>query len=245
MKTLIVIFSLFISNLIFACSCSPLNLNERISTSDFIAKAKIKKIWIDNKDKNSHNIEIEILDLYKGISIKKLKIYSSQMTSCSFFTPQNTTWLIFANKDKDGILKFGYCSGSLNIEKNLNSVQRKINVLKYLKAEKINLNSRNDIAFVINSDFLKKFNGLTEPKNNFALYEVHINKDLSIKSVNPIKEFQSSQINSEIIDILKSKSKVYAKNRELTILEEEKIIIPLFYYPKENNEKSFISPYDL
>ena len=54
------------------------------------------------------------------------------MTSCSFFTALNTTWLIFASKDKDGILKFGYCSGFLNIEKNLNSVQRKINVLKYI-----------------------------------------------------------------------------------------------------------------
>ncbi len=245
MKTLIVIFSLFISNLVFACSCIPMNLNERISSSDFIVKAKIKKIWIDNRDKYLHNIEIEILDLYKGVATKKLKIYSAQMTSCSFFTPQNTTWLIFASKDKDGILKFGYCSGSQNIEKNPNSIERKIKVLKYLKTEKINLNSKNDIAFVINSDSLKKFNGLTESKNNFALYEIVLNKDLSIKSVKPIKEFQTNEINNEILDILKTKSKVYARNRESAISEEEKIIIPLFYYPKEKNNKSFISPYDL
>ena len=245
MKTLIVIFSLFISNSVFACSCASMNLNERISSSDFIAKAKIKKIWIDNKDKYLHNIEIEILDLYKGIATRKLKIYSAQMTSCSFFTPQNTTWLIFASKDKDGILKFGYCSGYQNIEKNPNSIERKIKVLKYLKAEKINLNSKNDIAFVINSEFLKKFNGLTESKNNFALYEIVINKDLTIKSVKPIKEFQSNEMNTEIISILKNQSKVYAKNRESTISEEQKIIVPLFYYAKEKNDKSFISPYDL
>ncbi len=53
-----------------------MNLNERISSSDFIVKAKIKKIWIDNRDKYLHNIEIEILDLYKGVATKKLKIYT-------------------------------------------------------------------------------------------------------------------------------------------------------------------------
>src|SRR5699024_9081165 len=123
--------------------------------------------------------------------------------------------------------------------------QRKMQMLKYLKSQKISMTSKNNVAFVINSDSLKKFNGLTESKNNFALYEIVINKDLSIKSVKPIKEFQTNGINNEILEILKTKSKVYARNRESAISEEEKIIIPLFYYPKEKNDKSFISPYDL
>lgn len=245
MKTLLVILLLFFSNLHFACSCLPMNINERISTSDFIAKVKIKKIWPDSENKNLSNIEIEILELYKGVSIKRMKIYSAQMTSCSFFTPENTTWLVFASKDKDGILKFGFCSGSQNIDKNFNSSQRKIQLLKYLKSEKINMKSKTDVAYIINSDFLKKFNGVTEPKNNFALYEIAINKDLTIKSVKAIKEFQSQEINNEIVEILKTKSKVFAKNRESKITQEEKIIIPLFYYPKEKNNKSFISPYHL
>ena len=223
----------------------PMNITERISTSDFIAKVKIKKIWLNSKNKKFHNIEIEVLDLYKGISTKKMKIYSAQMTSCAFFTPENTTWLVFASKDKDGILSFGFCSGSQNLDKNLSSVQRKMQMLKYLKSQKISMTSKNNVAFVINSDSLKKFNGLTESKNNFALYEIVINKDLSIKSVKPIKEFQTNGINNEILEILKTKSKVYARNRESAISEEEKIIIPLFYYPKEKNDKSFISPYDL
>ena len=223
----------------------PMNITERISTSDFIAKVKIKKIWLDSKNKKFHNIEIEVLDLYKGISTKKMKIYSAQMTSCAFLTPENTTWLVFASKDKDGILSFGFCSGSQNLDKNLSSVQRKMQMLKYLKSQKISMTSKNNVAFVINSDSLKKFNGLTESKNNFALYEIVINKDLSIKSVKPIKEFQTNGINNEILEILKTKSKVYPRNRESAISEEEKIIIPLFYYPKEKNDKSFISPYDL
>ncbi|SFN63234.1 hypothetical protein SAMN05421738_11745 [Algoriella xinjiangensis] len=223
----------------------PMNINERISTSDFIAKAKIKKIWLDDKNKSLHNIEIEIIDLYKGVSTKRMKIYSEQMTSCAFFTPQNTTWLIFASKDKDGILKFGFCSGSIKIENNIASIQRKIELLKYMKTEKIDMNTKNNVSYVINSEFLKKFNGLKELQNNFALYEVTINKDLSVNFVRAIKEFSSESINIELLEILKLKSKVYAKNREMTILQQEKIIIPIFYYPKEKNESSFISPYDL
>ena len=245
MKSIILIFSILITNLYLACSCLPMNITERISTSDFIAKVKIKKIWIDSENKNLHNIEIEILELYKGVSTKRMKIYSSQMSSCAFFTPQNTTWLVFASKDKDNILKFGFCSGSQDVDKNSYSSQRKMQLLRYLKSEKINTNFKNDVAYVVNSDFLKKFNGLTESKNNFALYEIVINPDLSVKSVKPLKEFQSQEINNEIVEILKTKSKVYAKNRQLTIAQEEKIIFPLFYYSKEKNDKSFISPYDL
>lgn len=77
---------------------------DRVANAEFIATAKILRITPDEENPNLHNIEIEIVDLFKGKNTPNLKIYSALNSSCAFYTPENTSWLIFAIENQTKIL---------------------------------------------------------------------------------------------------------------------------------------------
>tara|TARA_R110002124_G_scaffold2112_2_gene13977 strand:- start:10637 stop:10837 length:201 start_codon:yes stop_codon:yes gene_type:complete len=54
----------------------------------FIAKDKILKVTVNKENEGLHDIEIEIIHLFKGENISKLKIYSALNSSYQFFTPE-------------------------------------------------------------------------------------------------------------------------------------------------------------
>ena len=64
--------------------------------------------------------------------------------------PENSVWLIFAQIDNKGNLSFGYCSGSIQIDKNMiskeypnaeinrkKSIELKLSVLKFLSSQNL------------------------------------------------------------------------------------------------------------
>jgi hypothetical protein len=150
MKVFLLVISFFINSSVFACSCFVNVLLDKIQNSEFIAKIKVLKVSEPMSDGQYQNAEIEVLELFKGNNIKSIKIYSNLNTSCNLIVSENTTWLVFANNDKSGLMQFGYCSGSIqldrkfdlekypNVESNWkNSIDRKIALLRYFKSKNI------------------------------------------------------------------------------------------------------------
>ncbi len=258
MKETLVILFLFSINKIFACSCAIVPLMDRISMSNFIATAKILKISPDKENSSLHDIEIEIIDLYKGQATSHLKIYSALNSSCAFYTPENSEWLIFASKNKNGNLSFGYCSGAKRLdgkidskkyphaEKNYKkSIELKLQVLEYLKNSEIQTLNKFGLRTSFFNDCLKSFKGNEVKTDRFALYELTVENDLSISEVKALKEFDNDNLKTDLLNCVRESVKIYTRKKETEISNRTKIIIALYYYASERGNESFIGRFNL
>ncbi len=258
MKNVIIFLLILFFQQTVACDCAVVPLMERIANADFIATAKILEIKSDKVNPNFHNIEIEIIDLFKGNYESHLKINSVLNSSCAFFTPENTTWLIFAKQNINGDLSFGYCSGALQLDREFkserypnadrnykNSIELKLQILQYLK--NANIKPRNEFRLKTNisSQFLADFKGFEVQKEHFAFYELTVDKDLSIKKVNVLKEFDNDNLKHDLLKSVRENIEVYTPQRENVIDNKTQIIIALYYYPAEQGNECFISQFDL
>lgn len=245
------------SGKLLACTCDMVQLMDRIPVSDFIATAKILNISPDKEDSNVHDIQIEIMNLYKGQPTSQLKLNSSLKTSCAFYTPVNSEWLIFASKNKNGELSFGYCSGAIQLdvqfdsekypyaEKNhKNSTGLKLQVLEYVKNAEIQVSNEFGLRTSFASECLEDFKGYEVKMERFALYELTVEKDLSISEVKPLKEFDNENLKADLLNCVKS-IKVFTRKKEPEIPNKTKMIVPLYYYAAERGHESFIGRYDL
>lgn len=68
---------------LFACSCASELVVNNFQKSQFVAKAKLIKITPDPANEDYHDAEIQIIELYKGEHLAKIKIASLRNTSCS------------------------------------------------------------------------------------------------------------------------------------------------------------------
>lgn len=231
---------------------------DRIPMSDFIATAKILKISPDKENSNLHDIQIEIIDLYKGQHTSNLKIYSALNSSCAFYTPENSEWLIFASKNKNGDLSFGYCSGTKQIDRKFNSerypyaeknykksIELKLQVLEYLKKSELQTSNEFGLRTSFSNGCLKEFKGYEVKTDRFALYELTVESDLSISEVKALKEFDNENLKNDLLNCVKESVKVYTRNKETDISNKTKIIIGLYYYASEKGNESFIGQFDL
>ncbi|PNQ75166.1 hypothetical protein C1T31_03250 [Hanstruepera neustonica] len=258
MKNILTILFIICIQQVYACVCRTVPLIDRIESSDFIAKAKILKVTADDENNSFHNIEIEIIDIFKGENLSKLKIYSALNSSCGFFTPENTTWLIFAKKDENGILSFGYCSGAKQIDRKFNSdrypnaqkgysrsIEQKIELLEFIKQKNIDPKNEFKLQITATNGCLKEFRGIEVKNEPFALYELTINNDLSIKNIKPLKEFDNSKLKSDLLKCISKSIKVHRKNKQIEIERQTKIIFALYYYPSGEDYESFIGKFNL
>lgn len=199
-----------------ACSCSPRSRIDKFHESQFVAKAKILNVQPDQNNKDYHDADIQIITLYKGELIKKVKIYSALNSSCSFLPAVNSTWIIYASKWQ-GMLSFNYCSGSLNLDRafdpveypNANwnykqEIELEQEVLAYLGAKKIT--SLNPSGLSMHMDDLNILRGYKN-KNRLAVFQVDVASDLSISRIKPLRKFQNGVLNKVVVDRLKSKLK--------------------------------------
>ena len=255
-KSLLLCFLILISKETFSCSCINTPLLEKYQRSDFVAKIKITKVIQDEYNKDYHNIDFELINIYKGESLNKIKIASVINTSCSFLPSENTTWLIFASKDHNGVLSSGACSGNEQIDRafdlvmypNLDvkyrkSIDLKLQVLEYVKRKKLTIDNKFKLTptnYRLCLDDLKGF----DEKNRFAVYQVIINRDLSIKNIKVIKRFNNKDLSKKLASCLQDNMKISAQNMKV-IPEKAKMMIIYFYYSAENNNQSFVSIWDL
>ncbi len=262
MKKLLTLCTLLLVNKIFACVCMPTSLLDLTAKADFIATANILEISQDRENNEYYNLEIEVAELFKGQRASTLRLRGN-MGSCSLYTPKNTEWLIFAYEGKDGELTFGYCSGTIQLDKYSNSeiysrkyskeeleklndnyrnkIKLKTQLLRYLKNQKIEPSNAFDLRIYFVDDCLKLIRGFEEKTERFSLYELTINSDLSIEKVLALKEFENEKLNLSLANCIKNGITVYKNANEKSIPKKTKIVIGLRYYPAKGKRESFVS----
>ena len=257
MKKAILISFLLIANYSFSCECSIVKLIDRFQKSEFIAKVKIIKVSEYNAENYYQNAEIEIIDLFKGSKINNIKISNNLRSSCGLYVPENSVWLIFAQIDNNGNLSFGYCSGSKQIDKNMvskeypnaeknrkNSIERKLSVLKFLSSQNTKNTNEYNLILTYSKACENDFKGYEVQKTKFAVYEITIEKDLTISTIEPLQEFDNKQLSEEILKCMKENLKV--DNRKISEIDNPTKVGMIYYYYEAGKEyKSFISEFDL
>ena len=256
MKWIVSIILVLLSQYALCCECVTIPFNLLYQKTDFIAKAKI--IYVDTSEQNNQyrDIEIEILSLYKGQPTTALKINNHLNNDCGIYTPKNSIWLIFASYDINGILHFGICSGSIQIDKykdladssfskkyHERYLNRRLEVLEFLKNKEFNFVDKYDLMVNFDFPFLQDLKGFDVKSQIFAVYELTIRKDLSVKEVKPIMEFDNADLSNKMFDQLKTASIRTRWVKEIP--KETKKLLIFFYYPAESGYKSFISVFAL
>ncbi len=239
-----------------ACKCARVGLADAFKQSEFVATAKVMSITLNKESEQYHNIEVELINVYKGENITKLKIYSAQRSSCAFYTEENSIWLIFANK-KDGILTFGYCSASVQIDRQFNlieypkldvkyksSIDLKLSVLDWLKRSEISLKDEFTLEVVRATDCYQLLKGFDGKKKDFAVVSFEINRDLSVGQIKLVKKFDNKKLSRAFLRCAKGDIKV--SHQTLQTLPNKTTLYAIYYfYPREANDKSFVTQYDL
>lgn len=138
------------------------------------------------------------------------------------------------------------CSGLLYINKSSPKRQkRELEILKIFKSknivftDKINYREKSDIF----AD-LQQFKGI-ELNKEYGIYEIIFGADLRIKTVTEINGF-GNQIDQKLIEIIK-KSEWSSFNNGIKdkVPDNSKLIIGIYFYPKEKNDLSFLSQFYL
>ena len=242
----------------YACECSIVKLLDLVATSDFVATARILNVTPDPTDKDFHDLEIELIDLYKGEPVTKLKLNSVLNSSCAFWTPENTTWLIYATKDKNGNLSFGECSGSRIVKPVFDkqkypfaeinyqcSIERELEVLAYLKKEGISP-ARNTL---INDSYLGAcftvLRGIDLQQDHFALYSITVESQKGITGIKPLKAFNNQLLRDGVMKCLTENAKISERVNLANLPEKSEVVLAFYYYPAERGNPSFISTFDL
>ncbi len=252
---LLIFLLTFSFNSIYACSCARTALDEKFRSNDFVALAKIIEVLPDKKDKEYHNIEIQIISLYKGEQVKKLKIHSWLSSSCAFYTEKNSTWLIFAY-NYNGELRFGYCSGAVQQDQKFDLVKYpdadvrhkenldlKLAVLSWIKKSKMSFKNQHELSVWLpkeNLEVLRNFNGT---KSDFAVVEYEIAEDIKLRKTTLLKGFNNKKLSAMLLSQLKKAVKV--NHRTLKELPEKTKVYGIYYFYPEGPYESFVSTYDL
>lgn len=225
---------LMISSAAYACSCINFPLTYNFQRSQFVAKAKILKVTQDPSNAEYHDAEIELITVYKGERLTKIKIRSVIRTSCYFLPPENTTWLIFASM-QDGKLSFGQCSGSLQTDltftppydtrgpKNYRkSIELNEEILEYLRDHNVNPNPHD---LTVSNSALESIRGYKN-KSNFAVFQIDVNADLSVAGIKVLKKFQNGALNRAVLKKMKANMTFSVGERKLT----DSVQITIFCY---------------
>lgn len=225
--------------------------------SDFIAVVKITNIDSSLHQQDQRDIEIEIITLYKGIAVTRLKIDNHLKTMCGIYTPLNSTWLIFANRNQEGTFSFGYCSRSVQLDPTANpyfdaqsksrfdaSISRMLNVLEFLKKYQHSFSSETNIRVNESSRLDSSLKGFDEQAYNFAAYELIVEPEQTEHQIKTLKPFQNKVLTKSIQGHLKT-AKVYPYSKEIPIRSAQRILILFFFYAKENVHPSFVSRFFL
>lgn len=255
-KKILLCFSILISKGAFSCRCATATLIEKYQRSDFVATIKILKHTKDENNANYCDIKFELVKLYKGESTSNLKIECTLNNSCSFIPPDNTTWLVFAPKNKNGILYFDYCSGNEQIDRTFDlikypgldvmhkkSIEVKFELLDFIKENKITVENKFGLSvFDFKMDY-NNLNGFNE-ENRVSIYELHINKDLSIRRIRILKRFKNRVLSKKLTDSMQKNLKI-SLGKVDSIPEKTRLIVAYFHYLTNKESTNFVSMLDL
>jgi hypothetical protein len=248
MKKILLILIFLFSVGIFACDCDEPSITEKYIQSDFVANVTILKIYPNQKGEKGYRADIKINELFKGEILKSIYVYGQSNngigTSCDIFIPENTKLIAYARKNSDGNFGIGMCSGLLYLNKdNFKNAIRELEILKVFKTENIRFTDKIDYREKSNLyEQLKQFKGI-ELQKNFGLYEITFSPDLTIKRVSEISGFENP-IDQKLIEIIKQTE--WSSNDDGVndkVSDNSKLIIGIYFYPKEKGNSSFLSKF--
>jgi len=258
LKKLLLLFFVFYSVNSFACSCMPPNFTEKFMRSDFVAVAKIVRVYPNEGDKELYKADIVVLDLFKGENLTSIYIAGrsdgKKGSSCSIFIPENTEMIIYASETDDEKFSFNFCSGYLILNQKSkyweDKQKQELEMLQVLKAKHINYTNKiwfgKKMGF---SEELKRFSGIQLNKS-YAIFELTFGADLIIKSVKQISGF-GNDFDNELVKILEKSSWVSSDVKSQydiirnTVPEGSKVLVGFYFYNAEKEYKSFVGEYDL
>ncbi len=223
-----------------ACSCGNLGIVDDFQQSKFVAKARIIRITPDPVNSDYHDAVIEIMSLYKGEHLSKIKIASSLNSSCRFLPVENSTWIIFA-RGGQGMLSFGFCSGSLEIGEPLadnygNLIKRTEGVLSFLSEHSI-FNPNPSRLYPFNTE-IKSFKGYKN-RNSFAVFQMDVNPDFSIATIKQLKKFQNAKLNKLVLNSMKRDLTFILLGRK-PLVKPARVILFCFFYPEDGSRQSYL-----
>ncbi|MEP0710922.1 hypothetical protein [Algoriphagus sp.] len=249
MKILLTLLILILGNQALACTCSFSNPSDRFVSADFVGRIRIVKIHPNEANDKSYKADVEIIEHFKGNKIKSIYIAGRSDgelgSSCDVYFPVGSDLLVFAKSDSNGRISFGMCSFPIEFENNLDQNLRDLETVRVL--------SKYDSVFTADYDtvispnffeFLESKRGI-QLKEQYALFEVVLDDRVSPSEVNLIKGF-ADEIDSEIIDeLLKSTWKIRFHRKESFIEGPLKVIVSVYFYPAEGEDKSLVSTFAL
>ncbi len=247
MKNILQIAIFLFSIGVFACDCDEPKITEKFIESEFVANVTILKIYPNQKNEQVYKADIKINELFKGERLKSIYVYGRSdngRSSCDIYIPTNTNLVAYARKNKDGNYGIGMCSGILYLDKtNPERQNRELKILREFKSNNIDFTDK--ITYREKSKLrenLEQFKGI-ELDKNFGIYEIAFESDLTIKSVTQISGFGNS-IDQKLIEIIKQTE--WSSNNEGIndkVPENSKLLIGIYFYPKEKGNPSFLSQY--
>jgi hypothetical protein len=248
MKNILQITIFLFSIGVFACDCDEPKITEKFIESEFVANVTILKIYPNQKNEQGYKADIKINELFKGERLKSIYVYGRSDngigSSCDIYIPTNTNLVAYARKNKDGNYGIGMCSGILYLDKtNPKRQNRELKILREFKSNNIDFTDK--ITYREKSKLrenLEQFKGI-ELDKNFGIYEIAFESDLTIKSVTEISGF-GNPIDQKLIEIIKQTE--WSSNNEGIndkVPENSKLLIGIYFYPKEKGNPSFLSQY--
>jgi len=249
MKFLLTLLILVLGNQALACSCSFSNPSDRFVSADFVGRIRVVKIYPNEADDKPYKADVEIVEHFKGDKIKSIYIAGRSDgglgLSCDVFYPEGSDLLVFARTDSDDRISFGMCSFPIVIENNLDQNLRDLEIVRVLsKYERVFTANYDPIISSNFSEFLESKKGI-ELEEQYALFEVLLDDQVSPSEVNLIKGF-ADEIDSEIIDeLLKSTWEIRFHRKENSVEGSLKVIVSVYFYPAEGDYNSFVSTFAL
>nr|WP_157247092.1 hypothetical protein [Pedobacter panaciterrae] len=238
---------------LFACSCANEGVINNFQQSEFVAKAKIIKITPDSANSEYHDAVIEIINLYKGEQLSKIKIMSSLNTSCGFLPDENSTWIIFASTWQ-GVLSFGFCSGSMQVDEYFDPVKYPNGAKNWGNTLKLREGA---IAFLSDHKIFNPNTSLIRPhsseigsfkgyknENSFAVFQVEVNSDFSIAKIKQLRKFENKTLNKLVFNSIKKNLKLSGR-RGKPLAKPTRLILFCYYYEQNGSQQSFLSFLDV
>ena len=244
MKKILQITIFLFSIGIFACTCDDPKVTEKFIESDFVAKARIVKNYKNESSRELYRANIVISELFKGNELKSIYVAGRSDggigSSCAIFIPENTELIVYARKNKDGKYSVGMCSGLLYLNKrNLKRQKRELDILKMFKSKNIDFTDKINYRekAKLHKD-LEQFKGI-ELEKSYGIYEITFESDLTITNVKEISGF-GNPVDQKLIKIIKSTEwSSFDKGIKDKVPENSKLLIGIYFYPKEKGNPSF------
>ncbi len=237
------------------CHCSYPILSENYQESEFVGLVKISKVTPDPDNSTFLNLQIDLLNLYKGKETTTMRVNTAANSSCAFLVPEGSTWLVFAKLGSDGIPGFGACSGSQELNRfdsiqypkaasnDKRSIELKLATLDFLKKNNLESFNPNHLTLFSLGGCDENIRGY-ENQRRFAVYELDVNEDLSITKITARQEFDNADLAHHVSECLRKNARINT-TRIKGIPTKTKMFVIYYYYPAEGNDPSFVGRFDV